>query len=325
MDLLSDVIVSMRTGRPGAGRVEWHEPWGYDFPTDPCTAGFLIVVRGSGWLRAEGQPPAELAAGDVVFSPRGDAYAISSEPTTPLTTAVPALEPAAMYESVTAGTPGGRTTVTLCGGYRIDPARAHPMLSELPATLHLRPQPGRHPQLQGAVAALAAEIETPTIGTDALVPALLDSLLLYLLRAWFDRVPERQGATDWAAALTDPAIRSALDAMHREPAQHWTVPELASSARLSRAAFSRRFAALTGRPPMAYLTWWRMTLAARLLSDTDAPLREVADQVGYSSEFAFATAFRRAHHLAPGRYRRQRLHNGAADAEARTRLKPSAR
>lgn len=305
MDLLSDVIVSMRTGRPGAGRVEWHEPWGYDFPADPRTAGFLIIVRGSCWLRAKDQPPVELGTGDVVFSPRGDAYAISSEPTTPLTTSVPELEPSGLHESVSAGTPGGRTTVTLCGGYRVDPARAHPMLSELPATLHLRAQPGRHPQLQRAVDALTAEIEAPILGTDALVPALLDTLLLYLLRTWFETTPHSQGATDWATALTDPAILSALDAMHREPAQPWTVPSLSSQARLSRAAFSRRFAALTGRPPMAYLTWWRMTLAARQLTDTNAPLREIAESVGYTSEFAFATAFRRAHDIAPGRYRRQ--------------------
>lgn len=314
MDLVSDVVVSMRAGRPGAERVEWHEPWGYDFPADPRTAGILVVVRGSCWLRVEDQPPVELGAGDVVFSPRGDAYAISSDPTTPLTTSTPEIERTESHESLTAGTPGGRTTVTLCGGYRMDPARAHPMLSELPATLHLPAQPGRHHQLQRAVEALAAELEAPASGTDALVPALLDTLLLYLLRAWFETTSDRHGATDWAAALTDPAILTALDAMHREPSKPWTVPSLAERARLSRAAFSRRFAALTGRPPMAYLTWWRMTLAARQLVDTDAPLRDVATAVGYTSEFAFATAFRRAHGLAPGRYRRQRQHAPAATA-----------
>ncbi|MFI5581584.1 helix-turn-helix transcriptional regulator [Streptomyces sp. NPDC051822] len=61
---------------------------------------------------------------------------------------------------------------------------------------------------------------------------------------------------------------------------------------------------LTGQPPLGYLTWWRMTTAARLLRTSDAPLRSIAAQVGYTSEFAFANAFKRTHGTAPGMYRR---------------------
>ena len=76
------------------------------------------------------------------------------------------------------------------------------------------------------------------------------------------------------------------------------------AAGLSRAAFARRFAALVGQPPLTYLTWWRMTLAARLLRSGDAPLATVARKVGYTSEFAFANAFKREYGLAPGGFRR---------------------
>jgi AraC-like DNA-binding protein len=82
------------------------------------------------------------------------------------------------------------------------------------------------------------------------------------------------------------------------------VEALATHAALSRAAFARRFTACVGQPPMAYLTWWRMTLAARSLRATDAPVAAIAEQVGYASQFAFANAFRRATGIAPGRYRR---------------------
>ena len=82
--------------------------------------------------------------------------------------------------------------------------------------------------------------------------------------------------------------------------------ELAATAGLSRAPFAKRFTALVGQPPLTYLTWWRMTTAARLLGDTDAPLATIAGRVGYTSEFAFAAAFKRAHGTAPGRYRRLR-------------------
>jgi AraC-like DNA-binding protein len=96
-----------------------------------------------------------------------------------------------------------------------------------------------------------------------------------------------------------------LQAIHREPARPWTVATLAAEARLSRAPFARRFTTLIGQPPLTYLTWWRMTTAARLLRQNDAPLSAIAADVGYTSEFAFANAFKLRYGTAPGRYRRR--------------------
>lgn len=93
--------------------------------------------------------------------------------------------------------------------------------------------------------------------------------------------------------------------MHDDAAASWTVESLAARAGLSRAAFARRFATLVGEPPMAYLTRWRMTTAARMLRESDAPLTTVAARTGYGSEFAFAKAFKREYGLAPGGYRRR--------------------
>jgi AraC-like DNA-binding protein len=196
-------------------------------------------------------------------------------------------------------------TITLCGAYQLDPGRAHPLLNELPEIVHLPARLGHRPELRAAVDLLAGELDDPRLGVDTIVPALLDLLLLYILRAWFD---ERSGpgrVTGWTAALSDPAIGAALQSIHRDPSQHWTVETLGAQAGLSRAAFSRRFTTLVGRPPLSYLTWWRMTIAARLLRDSDAPLGTVARQIGYTSEFAFANAFKRQHGAAPGKYRRQ--------------------
>ncbi|GAA3452911.1 hypothetical protein GCM10018962_47440 [Dactylosporangium matsuzakiense] len=91
--------------------------------------------------------------------------------------------------------------------------------------------------------------------------------------------------------------------MHSRPDAPWTVAALAREGGLSRSSFARRFTALAGQPPQAYLTWWRLTLAARLLRESDVPLRVVARRVGYASEFAFAAAFKRRFGTAPGRFR----------------------
>ncbi|MEB3371850.1 helix-turn-helix domain-containing protein [Saccharopolyspora mangrovi] len=80
---------------------------------------------------------------------------------------------------------------------------------------------------------------------------------------------------------------------------------LAAEAGLSRAAFAQRFTGLVGSPPLTYLTWWRMTRAARLLAGDDQPLSAIARQFGYQSEFAFSKAFKREFSTSPTAYRRQ--------------------
>jgi AraC-like DNA-binding protein len=198
--------------------------------------------------------------------------------------------------------------VTLCGAYQLDPAQAHPLLTGLPEIVHLPARLGNRPELRAAVDLLGSELDQRRPGADAIVPALLDTLLLYILRAWFEEQSARGPAAGWAAALRDPPIAAALDSIHRDPAAPWTVERLGIQAGLSRAAFARRFTALVGQPPLTYLTWWRMTIAARMLRDSGAPLSTVAKQAGYGSEFAFAAAFKRQYRTAPGRYRRQSRH-----------------
>ncbi|MFF2148622.1 AraC family transcriptional regulator, partial [Kitasatospora sp. NPDC058190] len=186
---------------------------------------------------------------------------------------------------------------------RVSTFRGKPPLT-LPDLIHLPADPSRHPELHAAVQLLASEVGNPRLGTAAAVPALLDTLLMYILRIWLAEPPTHGSTTGWAAALNDPGVTAALHAVHRDPTAPWTVAKLAAEAGLSRAAFARRFTSMIGQPPLGYLTWWRMTTAARLLQATEVPLRSIAAQVGYTSEFAFATAFKRTHGLAPGAYRR---------------------
>ncbi|WP_084000814.1 AraC family transcriptional regulator [Actinomadura kijaniata] len=304
MDVLSDVVAVMRTGEPRSARVAWHAPFGQRFGEVPGAAGFQVVLQGSCWLRPENGPPVALGAGDVVFFPHGGAHALADSPDTPLTARACLPDDALPRYAAPPDGPGEPAAVTLCGAYRLDPRRAHPLLLDLPEIVHLPARAGRHTRVRAAVELLGAELTDPRPGVDAVVPALLDTLLLYILRAWFADRPTRVPVSGWAAALADRGVTAALDALHRDPARSWTIAGLGAVAGMSRAAFARRFTALVGRPPLAYLTWWRMTTAARLLEEGDDPLGRVAERVGYGSEFAFANAFKREFGVAPGRYRR---------------------
>ncbi|MGY5049417.1 AraC family transcriptional regulator [Streptomyces sp. 900105755] len=323
MDVLSDAVAAMRTGRPHSSRRDKHAPWGMRFAASEG-AGFHVVLGGSAWLLPAVGEPVALGPGDVVFLAHGHGHALASGPDVPLQDVRPGPD-GRWPEPPRTAREGEPDTVLLCGAYQLDRSRAHRLLSELPEVVHLPARVGAHRSLRAAVELLGMELEERQPGADAIVTSLLDTLLLYILRAWWQRERGGEEGRGWSAALADPAVSAALRAVHRDPAHPWTVAELAARGGLSRAAFARRFTALVGEPPLAYLTWWRMTSAGRLLRDATLTLRQVAERTGYTSEFAFAKAFKREYGTAPGQYRRAagRATTGAADRPAHGTDRPA--
>jgi transcriptional regulator GlxA family with amidase domain len=108
-----------------------------------------------------------------------------------------------------------------------------------------------------------------------------------------------------SAEASDRQVDAAIRLMRENPAAPWTVSQLARKVGVSRPAFARKFVQSTGLSPLRFLTRLRMERAAELLRTSDAKLADVAEQVGYTSEFAFNRAFKRHYRVAPGSYRRQ--------------------
>ena len=73
---------------------------------------------------------------------------------------------------------------------------------------------------------------------------------------------------------------------------------------MSRSSLTERFARYLGQGPMAYLTDWRLELAAESLRTTSRSVLTIAGDVGYESEAAFNRAFKRRFSLPPARYRK---------------------
>lgn len=165
---------------------------------------------------------------------------------------------------------------------------------------------GADPGLRSAIELLGREVGERLPGSGVALPSLLDLLLVYMIRSWAttaSTIADGGGAGTWPAALGDPVTAAALRAVHADPAAPWSVALLAAEAGVSRPTLARRFTALVGRPPMAYLTWWRLTRGAALLRDGREPLAAVARRVGYSTPYAFSHAFRREFGTTPGQYR----------------------
>jgi AraC-like DNA-binding protein len=99
-------------------------------------------------------------------------------------------------------------------------------------------------------------------------------------------------------------VGHALGLVHGQPTRPWTLDALAREAGTSRSVLAERFTALLGKPPMQYLTQWRLTLAAHRLATTTKPAATIAFEVGYESEAAFSRTFRREFGAPPATWRR---------------------
>lgn len=310
MDVLADLLSRARAHGALFARSTLRAPWGVAF-TDTTPLSFHAVLEGELHVTLHDGRHARLIQGDLALIKSADEYRFTHAEGAPTPTTV-------ALRSATGGVidePGpGPASTFVCGAYTFEGSVCDTLLGALPALTVVRSAEAG-PHVRTALQLLAEEVGHSTPGQQTVLDRLLDLLLVYTLRAWFaraDATPPR-----WYAALDDPAVGPALRAMHEDPAHPWTVAELAALAGLSRAAFARRFATATGQAPLAYLTAWRMTLAADALSTSDATLAQIAADVGYANEFAFSAAFKRHRGDPPGRWRAgQRARRAAATSAA---------
>lgn len=302
MDALAEVLQVAGVRGTIAGTLAAVEPWGVTL--EPLLgAAFHAVTEGTAWLHRAGQPGLRLMPGDVVLLPTGLAHALVSEPGAETV-------PFSQLVAVQCVTPGGEVTIgdgtpqtrIMCAHYHQDPAVSLPLFTLLPEVLHI-PAGRAGAALDTTLRLLAHEVSQPRLGSAAVQNRVVDILLVQLLRAWLDAGPPQAEAACWLVALLDPVAGPALTALHAEPGRDWTVDSLAAAIGVSRATLARRFPAVVGRTPAAYLTRWRMDLAARRLRDTDDTVGVIARSLGYTSEYAFNRAFTRARQITPGRYR----------------------
>ena len=299
---LDDVLDLLRVRGSVMANLRGSGTWGLKLPRT-SRATLHAVTAGACWVRVAGEVPRELLAGDLVLLPTGAAHIVASDPaaTTRSWASVAkdqSRNPA--HECVVGG--GGRSTHAICAGFTYDHDVAQPLLSLLPPMLFLSGQTvtDENP-VQSTLRVLRHELNARSSGSATVIDRLIDVLFVQVIRAWSR--DERGAATSWLQALRDPVVARALAVMHARPATPWTIDALAREVSVSRATLTRRFATLVGEPPLAYLTRWRMDLAARQLRETANAVSSIAHGVGYTSEFAFSRAFTRLRGVAPGRYR----------------------
>jgi len=199
------------------------------------------------------------------------------------------------------GESGGESRL-LCGHIAFKMAPEHPLLARLPDHLIVRGfRESVGAWLEATLDVIATETGAGRPGGDLIALRLAEAIFVHALRRWI----ETDGhAEPGLAGFADPRLRRALAAIQDASARNWTVEALAREAGMSRTRFSEVFGEKIGMTPMRYLGVWRVQLACRLLADRRLRIGEVARQVGYASDSAFARVFRREVGHSPATYQR---------------------
>jgi AraC-like DNA-binding protein len=313
MDALTSLLNGPRAQGAFLLRSLLDPPWSIRI-RDEAPLTLVAMMRGDAWLRPDDAVPMHLRSGQIAIIRGPEPYTVADDPATApqiiihpgqRCTTVDGVDLAeAMHLGIrTWGNSAVGATMILTGTYQMRGEVSRRLLVALPAFLVIPDD-----VVAGGAALLGMlsdELAKDGPGQEVILDRLLDLLLITVLRGWFAR-PESE-APAWYRAHGDPAVGPALRLLHHNPAHPWTVADLASAVGVSRAGLARRFTDLVGEPPMAYLTSWRLALAADLLREPHATVGAVARQVGYGTPFALSTAFKRERGLSPQQYRSRQV------------------
>ena len=316
MDVFSEVLNGVRLKGAMFFSGEFSAPWRLSTPhcrvLGPTLAPgalhivvYHFVVEGTARACVEGGPDIDLVAGDIVVFPHGDPHHLSGG------TGAASVESEMVLRRIVTGdlSPmhaggGGATTRFVCGYLTLDPMLCGPILESLPPILKVNVRTDRAGQwLEQSILHLLEETASNRAGSDAMLAKLSEALFVDTLRRYVADLPDQ--STGWLAGARDAVVGRSLSLLHKRPAHAWTIAELATAVGVSRSALVARFTRYLADPPMAYLTGWRLRLAAEALTSSSKSVADVAAGVGYESEAAFNRAFKRAFGVPPARYRRQ--------------------
>jgi AraC-like DNA-binding protein len=317
MDVLSEVLRLVKLEGALFFNADFSAPWCLKSAQSNVLAPYLsasskhlilyhFLTEGRAYVRTLQGQREELLAGDIVVFPHGDAHYLGNgSPEQP----VDALRTFANHLSsgmkVVRFGGGGEVTRFVCGFMACDRRLCDVVFASLPAVLKLHISDEASGQwIRNSIRFSVNEADSMTAGSNLVLARLSEVLFVETLRRYINTLPAEQ--TGWLAGARDPIVGKALESIHHDPAHPWTVETLARRVGTSRTRLAERFRYFLQDSPMAYLTSWRLKLAADFLQTTDNSVAEVAAAVGYASEASFNRAFRRAFDCPPAHFRKNR-------------------
>ncbi|WP_313894067.1 AraC family transcriptional regulator [Psychrobacillus sp.] len=105
---------------------------------------------------------------------------------------------------------------------------------------------------------------------------------------------------------TSKTVEQTIEYLHENYHQQLTISQLAILAEVPHWQYSTIFQTVTGQKPLDYLTNLRIKHAKELLQQTNEPLRNIAQQVGFNDEYYFNRRFKQVVGIPPKQFARMR-------------------
>jgi AraC-like DNA-binding protein len=297
MDPLSDVLSLLKVRVYACRGFQAGDDWSVAFGPSSGIKLFA-VISGEGWLAFdEVQTPIRVRAGDCILLPSGRPYRIASDLSLPPVDGNDLVR--SLLPNVVAQFGNGTECFGIAGHFDMAGENGDLLLSMLPPVVHVQ-EDSKKQVLRWCLEQMRKELQDPQPGASLVAQQLGTLMLVQILRTHL--TSGVGGHIGWMFALTDRNVGKALQAMHQVPSRQWTLNDLAQQAGMSRTGFAVRFKELVGIAPLNYLARWRMSLAKERILNSPDPIGAIAIQIGYKSESAFSTAFRRLVGCAPRRY-----------------------
>jgi len=304
MDVLNDVLDTLKLKGILYFRTNFSEPWAITVPAFNQVARFHLVIQGNCFVKNNDGKTIKIGPGDLALIPGGTSHILSSN----AVNAAPPLETilqSVAYDgkgvlAIGNGDPSAATQL-ICGHFSFRKGAEHPFLQALPSSIIIRnAQRIQLPWLDELLRLMARQVFVGNIGSEATISRLSEMILIELLRA---STLERSSKPSFVRALSDGSIGKALQLIHNNPSDPWTVQSLATEVGMSRSRFAARFSEYIGFSPMAYLSDWRMQKALSLLDERRSTVQQIASLTGYRSSAAFTRAFSNKFGYSPTEYR----------------------
>ncbi|WP_042876142.1 AraC family transcriptional regulator [Cupriavidus necator] len=297
-DPLTDILTLASARCVDVGSLAAGGSWALRFPP-PRKLKFVAVMKGECWLTIEGKAaPRQVMTGDVFVLPADRAFVLAGDlKTTPVDCS--GLFADALEKMVTVG--HGVDFFAVGAHIALDQERGKLLSEVLPPCLHIGSNSAEASAMQWLLNQLGQELVSDRPGAALASRQLAQLLCIQTIRSYLEASGPH--VVGWIKALSDERLAPALRLMHREPSRAWGLGELAKEVAMSRTSFSVRFKAIAGIPPLAYLQNLRMRFAEYQLRESSISISELGCSLGYSSENAFSSAFKRSSGMAPGRYR----------------------
>ncbi|VWB28796.1 AraC family transcriptional regulator [Burkholderia metallica] len=302
MDPLSDVLSLLKPCNRLYASFDTGGTWSLFFP--PYNGiKFAAVLQGECWGSVDGMAePVRLEEGDCFLLNRGSGIVLSADPSLPPQDSSAVLE--AIERDGIAIHNGGGDVLLIGAFFSFPDDHAAMLLDALPPFFSFPRTTRQADILRWLLDQLKSELHASLPGGTLVSNHLLHLMLVQMLRLHLATSPS-DFPVGLFVALSDRQLRTAIDAMHADPGRRWSLDALARIAGLSRTIFARRFRETVGETPMGYLMRWRMLTAMDRLRHTSESVASIAFALGYQSESAFCTAFKRTTSCSPVQYRRQ--------------------